>query len=457
MAEPSDPSRVATDTGITAAPPISETERPTAYRPLSLLAIAGFVVAAVFTAGLALFVVVSFFMRSSAIQVWLLAIPVLAALLSWAGRLKIQASEDTLSGLALTRWGIGLSLVVGLIYAAYCGGTYWAIRQQASNAAFQFLDKLRNEDVEGAYALTLRSRPASGPDLRATLENLQAGPDSRGAGSEFAQFQQVHWVRCLQYSSPKAEIEQVGVGEWKDLGGGHQLAVTFRVTSEVASFNMTVTVGSWEAKGRVWGVDLRSCTASELNMSSAGETLLRRAEAARSFANDWLSKVAERKEEEVYLSLFFDDQRKAASERFKKSKDAGQPTLAEWAGLVRAEAPTFWADPSKRDEVVDEVKKVFQCGDAGPFKLSPMRVQVPTWSEDKDFLRFGIDFQLMLQKHPFMAEGRIIVEAELANINAPKPWRIHSVELVRAKTAPAGGPGGAGGMRAPLPGPPGGQ
>src|SRR5579859_5885359 len=89
------------------------------YRPLSLMALAGFGVAALYTlivvggGAIALLARIPWLMPT-----WTFLIPLTALVLCWVARRHIRDAENTLSGLAFTTWGIRLTIVVALSYAA---------------------------------------------------------------------------------------------------------------------------------------------------------------------------------------------------------------------------------------------------------------------------------------------------------------------------------------------------
>jgi hypothetical protein len=86
---------------------------------------------------------------------WLLVLPLAGLLLSWVARGQILRSEDTLSGLSLCNWGLGIVVVFGLMYGAYYAATYVAVRKQAAAFADDWVHRLEQGDVAGAFALTL--------------------------------------------------------------------------------------------------------------------------------------------------------------------------------------------------------------------------------------------------------------------------------------------------------------
>ena len=145
---------------LPAAVPPAPPPPPVQYRPLSGLALTGFVLAVGYAilmlggAVLALATHVPWLLPG-----WTLLVPILGFLLSWVARSRIRNSEDTLGGAGMASWGMGLSACLGLSYAAFTAGTQIAVRQQAT--AFvedRWLDRLKKGEIEQAFLLTLRHR-----------------------------------------------------------------------------------------------------------------------------------------------------------------------------------------------------------------------------------------------------------------------------------------------------------
>lgn len=94
---------------------------------------------------------------------WTVLLPLIAGTLAWLARGRIRESEDTLGGATLAAWGLGLSLFFGLTYVAYYAGAYVAVRQQAESFARQWIELLAQDKLPEAFALTMpeRDRPAN--------------------------------------------------------------------------------------------------------------------------------------------------------------------------------------------------------------------------------------------------------------------------------------------------------
>src|SRR5262245_43288299 len=121
------------------------------YRALSLLALAGFGLGAVYALSLIVLALVSFFARKPLFLSGLsFLVPVLAVVLCVLASVRIRRSEGTLAGASLVHWGLVLSLLVGLGYGAYRAGMYFAIKQQAQRFTERWLELLREGDMARA-------------------------------------------------------------------------------------------------------------------------------------------------------------------------------------------------------------------------------------------------------------------------------------------------------------------
>src|SRR5688572_1322903 len=105
-----------------AIPPAPPSVPPAAvpYRTLSALALLSFLLAAVYAVTVAAFGVIAFVTRTPLLlPTWSLLVPMAAAALAVAGRLRIRRSEGIIAGGALAAWALRLSIAVGLGYVAF--------------------------------------------------------------------------------------------------------------------------------------------------------------------------------------------------------------------------------------------------------------------------------------------------------------------------------------------------
>jgi hypothetical protein len=119
---------------------------------------------------------------------WTVLIPVTGVVLSWLARSRIRASEGTLSGADLATWGLGLSLFYGLTYGAYVTSTSLAVTHQAGAFAQEWLEEVKAGRLENAFKLSLKpedrmGQPSDKTELRSILEVRYNAPTSGRSAS----------------------------------------------------------------------------------------------------------------------------------------------------------------------------------------------------------------------------------------------------------------------------------
>src|SRR5437588_9050789 len=120
------------------AAPADAAPRP--YGAVSVLAVIGFALAALYAGVMAAAALIALFTHTPILipLAWLL-VPVAAAVLCGAAWVQIRGSEGALSGRRLAAWGIGLGLLVGLLYTAHYPATYLVVTPPARGLAAQVL------------------------------------------------------------------------------------------------------------------------------------------------------------------------------------------------------------------------------------------------------------------------------------------------------------------------------
>jgi hypothetical protein len=259
-------------------------EEPLVYRPISGLAIAGLVVAGLFALlvvvnGVAAFVAgVPFFL--SAWMVWLAAA---GAVLSLIAQWHIRGSEGTRAGLALCRWGLGLSVVMGVGYLAYEYFTGLAIVQQANSFVLVkdedsgFLARLEEGDplaVTTAFLLTWPPSRRSGlnPANEEQMSRIFDQPPKPGMPGELTSFRNQMLVQFLGRAGNQAKVEPLGIQSWNYEKGSFTVSRNYRITTPEAVFSILLPVQSAEAEAggrRRWFVAL-----SKVSLGSIHDTPL---------------------------------------------------------------------------------------------------------------------------------------------------------------------------------------
>ncbi|HEY7424358.1 MAG TPA: hypothetical protein VH682_09040 [Gemmataceae bacterium] len=426
------------------------------FRPLSLLALAGFGVAVLYAFVVVLGGAVSLFTRVPWLMpFWSFFVPVVALVLCWAARARIRDSEGTLSGLAFTTWGSRLAIIVGLTYAAYYGFTFLAVRWQAIECADQFFGELRNGRADKAFLIAMRERVEGLEDseIRDRLENLFNSPSPTGGGP-YSQFRRGSLVRALEASDGKADIKPVGVTEW-EYKGGYRVILKYHIDTPLRGFDVNVeTFGRdskpGEPRGRQWQVVLQKgelpIIPSTLKLTPHGEDFHQDAQTALNFALDWQNKVNLQNWKDAYLDTLAPAEREQA----RKEQLDGRKKLAE-RKLIRIDDKNFWTGKAQRDDILRHVRSTFD--DNRGFTLQLQRAEMPLVRASDGRVTASFDGQLSYQeenspKPKYVVEAQLVVSAaEDEAKRAPSAWRVDGIELESGRTPPErpsgrGGPGG---------------
>jgi hypothetical protein len=474
------------------AAPADAAPRP--YGAVSVVAVLGFALAALYAVVMTGAALIALFTHTPVLfpLAWLL-VPLAAALLCAAAWAQIRGSEGALSGLRLAAWGIGLSLLVGLLYTAYYSATYFAVTQQARGFADQFFKDLGNTGdayhLEKAFVRKLPPpRPAMDDNkLRGRLE-LDFRPT--GKGDSLSEFRQDYVVRLIQQGGDQSHWEYLGVQDWGYEQDGYHVKLTYRVFTPFAAQDVLVTVVGSEGRdyaGREWR--LLGCQASPEGAarSDAGRRMEEMHGSARSFAEKWVQKEFGKKTEEAYADTLPPAKRADLADALKQVVAARDPSerakLAENSkeckefldglkayeegSLVRADPKVFWApdgtvgggETKFRQDIVNKVKGFFAPGEwpTRQEAFVPQLSNLPTYVKDDSGERLGFDVRIgtwARKDIPNPQTGEVVKDVEVQEYaveailyvenDTPggKPsdlkWRVHSLELISGKSG--GGP-----------------
>ena len=342
----------------------------------------------------------------------------------------------------MTKWAVGLSVSVGVIYLFYYLGTFLAVRTQARTFADRWLEHIKEGKIAEAFHETIRPpRKIVGGDLRGTLElqfNAPADPMGRGL---FTIFTHSDFVRLIQAAGTAAKIDFAGVKEWEYSKGGYTVQLSYRVSTDLASFPLEVSLRGAESptgeyQGRQWYVqqEMIGVPAGDggIHFTREGGELLSQAQSGRKFVSEWVDALSR-------------GDSKAALARMQKPAD-----------LIHIDDSIFWCDSTLRPTVEDAVKAVFDTARSRPRNLSLRPTRIPLILSDDKQARFGYDLQMTLPREkadgkaaddtaaPLIVEARIIVAADRpvggTATQLDGHWRITAIELVRRRSAPTGGP-----------------
>lgn len=448
------------------------------YRPLSLMALAGFGVAALYTlivvggGAIALLARIPWLMPT-----WTFLIPLTGLVLCWLARRHIRDSENTLSGLAFTTWGIRLIIVVALTYAAYYSVSFLAVELQAKDCVAQFFDLIERGQTERAFlhAMGVNPRDMEDAEVRDRVQvqfNTPVGPNT--SSGAYNRFSQTLFVRAIQNAGREARISSLGVTEWKYEEHSYKMKFRYHVVTPLAEFDMNVdTLGSdskpGEPKGRQWHVVLVKGETSEIQSSlrllPGGEEFMNQAKESQPFVLAWQNKLAREDWDEVYLDTLKpterERQRKAwlahrlqavtplagpiplgGDDQAYRAFLDGRKALAE-GSLIRIDEKTFWTSRREREPILKLLRHTFQTeGEGKPrFFLRMSQAQLPLSRRRNGELTILFDMTLNYQdesnsKPLYVVDGVIAVTADEHQTETPGAWRIEAIEVQTGRTAP---------------------
>jgi hypothetical protein len=454
------------------------------YRSLPVTALIGFSIAALFAAGIALLALVGLFSRKPLLlSGWTALLPMSAVLLCLLARASIRASEGTLAGEALVRWGLLLSLFVGFTYWAYYAAVYAAIRQQASAFATGWLEQLREADTARAAIGILP--PLKRLELReneigfaAELEQLLSRAEVRGKQSSlFNLFYQFPLVRVLAQAGKDGKIVPRGIRSWGYIEGGYRVVLDYDIETPEGTFEATVAVHGTEAPNneyerRQWYVELNH---TRLNQDQAsirytpfGENIARVNENAKKFLTEWKNEMSNPSREGSFvLTLPTAEREQALAELHKAARlgAAAGPLGASMAlpigsaipGLtkfvngstVRLEPKRFTIPENERDEIMEQVRYLAGMGLQG--RMLEMADSPPIRKLEGGRIWLSYDVQIS-EPGNFLAECVVDLEGDanaLASSNTDAAWRVAALRIVSGRKTPMQRPPGMGGPSQP--------
>jgi hypothetical protein len=241
----------------TPAPVLPSTADPTPYVPVSWMAVAAIGVASLFAGILVVLGVIAFRERKPLINDWILVLPAVGFVLSFAARRVIRNAEGTRTGenLANTAWWI--CLVAGLGYAAYLLAIDYAIRRDARGTLDRWVEKLKAGDDVSINDAFLRTRD---PSQRAKILPEDTAQIEGRFREDYLGFKQSDLVRIVGRNKGQCEIVPEGVREWAYRAGGIDCAFQGTMRCPEGKFPFLVAlrgtdaIPGGETVGRQWWV-----------------------------------------------------------------------------------------------------------------------------------------------------------------------------------------------------------
>jgi hypothetical protein len=316
------------------------------YRPVSVLAIVGFIIALVLGIVLLGSTIAAFVRGAPLLDPWILpfsmilsVVGIVISLLAWW---QIRQSEGTRAGVALAKWGWWLSLLFGLGYLAYYFAFEAAVGLEAADFTDKWFAKLREGDVNSAFLLTLD------PDRRKDL--LPNRPDHMAqftlvgeqGVSELQTFEAKDFIRFMLQGGTAGEVQSQGVREWKYLSEpkAYQVQLSYRLHTPEGEMDCLVTLRSGSNKGkksggRQWYVVLADTSRSGFTRpSDLGIAIEAWSNQASAFVDGWFGMLGKGDLWEAYLDTLEPTERERLRHEFASWKKAHSVAWVAgvWAG-----------------------------------------------------------------------------------------------------------------------------
>lgn len=409
------------------APVSSET-----YQPLSLLALAGFGLALLYSLTVLIGGLIALLARIPWLMPgWTFLLPLGILILCWAARTRIRNSEGTLSGLAFTTWGVRLAILFGLTYAAYYGFTFIAVRLQAVQFVDRFFEQIKQGHPDRAFLLAQGTPIKDSNSIdRDMLESRYNQPSPTPGGSGFfTRFYQERFVRFIEMDGEQAQITPRGVASWEYSKGGYRMTLNYHVSTSLVDFNLRVeTFGRDpkpdEPKGPKWQILLtggESSIEGDMKPTPRGLEFLQKTRKAQEFASEWAAKAND-------PDTLKPDERKRLSE------------------LIRLDDKTFWAGKKQREDIKNRVRNTFQPAGAGKatfnLVLQPPATALPMLREGDGQTTALFDVTLSYFddsgfKTLYLVNGRLIVSAPSGSAaDSSSAWKVEALEIESGRTPP---------------------
>jgi len=417
---------------LPSAPPAAE---PLVYRPISGLALTGFLLSILFAVMVVISTLVALIQGAPVFfSEWALAIPVVAAAVCFVAQRRIRNAEGTLAGMALARWGLRLSVLLGVTHFVFSWVTGLALAKQANDFLMTksdedtgFFPRLKDAaknrtDFYQAFLLSLPTTSRGGSAKARDASYMeshfnQPGKDGEGNITRFSK----HPLVMALLQNP--EIEPLGVVGWNYDGNSYHVFRNYRFTTPEVVIETVVPVQSTEGvsagEQRKWfAAVMKIPKLSSVRPTPYGKTLLDLRANSKYFLDRWRGDLAERWRQEP----------------------AKRTPVAEYK-----EADTDWAkilpDKDQRLQLQQAVAEIFRCASRTPPQLQVHSDDLFTeWKAEPDRrikIYHAVRMLVPVGNRAFNLELEFVVVSKApidlsVPFNPPGSWEIQSIRVLRA-------------------------
>lgn len=242
-------------------PVLPSTADASPYVPVSWMAVSAVVVAGLFLVVLIGLGLWDYFVEKKPLLLKeLLVFPLVAVVLSFAGRRLIRNSEGTRTGEKLCNTAWWVSVIGGLSFVAYMMAIDFAYRRDAKDEGQRWVSNVLGDDSArmAAFIETLE------PDRRGGLSPASPGQLESEFRDQLTEFKQCDLVKLAMRNPGNCRIEGEGVKDWTTRQNVLDCAYTAKVTCREGVFDILVPVRGIEYgsgtpnPGRKWMVPAQS-------------------------------------------------------------------------------------------------------------------------------------------------------------------------------------------------------
>ena len=221
------------DSVRTAVPPTPVS--PTAYKPISALAVAALLLGILTTLLLVGFGVAARIAHRPFLNPVVMLMAFVALGLAIAAKLQLARSQGTRAGDKVANAALLLSLVVGLGYAAYWFAIDFAIRKQSQEIAEKWIGYMMNGDVERAFRLT------RDPGQQRTMSDDPETIRQRFGQTDLSLFNRSDLPRLLRSWKGRTEYSFEGVHNWEVTASGFEVELRYAFRFPEGIYGIGVT------------------------------------------------------------------------------------------------------------------------------------------------------------------------------------------------------------------------
>jgi hypothetical protein len=397
---------------------------------------------------------------------WTWALLAAALFISWLAWVLIRESEGTLGGLALARWGVGLSLFFGIYYGLYLAGNALAVKSQAEACAAEYLDLIKEDKLPLAFLRTIKpsERPAESGDLESAIEYRYNMPRGQRDPGHYTTFRQAPFVQFIRLSGQDARFKLKNSNR-EYTPTGYVVTLTYDVESVVGEFELRLAVHSVEnaQASRQWHIMFRADDSqyprlTDIKKGTAdGARILNTMGAASTLVRAWVGNVQDGRLDLAYLDTVPPSERPAQ----QRAWALGQPIIGMVAGpgaLIERTSPAS-ADFHKGRQAFTEGKLVsasdmarsqksfpeIQAAVRRIFSARPPSFRLfqfaegtpPFFSRDGQQAQLRFPIRMMFTSEQRMVECEVLVGGTLLEDPQASEQRVIGLRILRELAPPA--------------------